>query len=79
MTSDWMLVCIITFFTWFFTSVFWIAYGSYKADQMRQTHIAEQDVLRKENREMRQMVNQTEMQRRVLGGTKVSKLIGGDG
>jgi len=78
MHPDWQLVALLVFLTWFLTSVFWVAYGSYRADQMRQQHIAEQDVLRMEISEAAKMVAKTEFQMRVLGATPVSRLIGND-
>ena len=78
MSADVWLMTVISFGCIFFTSVFWIAYGSFRADQMRQQHIAEQDVLRMEITEAAKMVAKTEYQMRVLGHVPAARLIGDD-
>jgi len=76
MPHDVWLVILISFGVFFFTSIFWIAYGGFKADQMRQTHQEELELARADNRVLSDMVTKTEIQARVLGSTPVSRLIG---
>ena len=78
MPSDTWLMTIIAFTVFFVTSTFWIVYGAYRADQMRQTHQAELDMVREENWTLSKIVKQTEVQARVLGSTPVSRLIGNE-
>jgi len=56
MPSDTWLMIIIAFGVFFFTSVFWIAYGSYRVDQLRQVHAAEVDMLKRERNTRNAMV-----------------------
>lgn len=77
MTGDHWLMVMIAFGVFFLTSVFWIAYGTYRADQLRQQHAREVEMLKSENLQASRMVAKTEMQARVLGATPVSRLIGG--
>lgn len=76
MSHDTWLVILTNAGTFIAASLFWIAYGTFKADAMRQQNQAEQDVLRKENRALSDMMVVQDKQYRVLKHVPVAKLIG---
>ena len=56
MPSDVWLMIMISFGCIFLTSVFWIAYGSYRVDQVRQIHAREVEGLKGEISNVGRMV-----------------------
>ena len=66
MNPDWWLVAIIAFGVFFFTSIFWISYGSHKADQLRSDHADH----------IAQVHEGYAIQRTVYGSVPITKLVG---
>ena len=66
MDPNWWIVAMLITGTFVITSIFWISYGAYKADEMRQQHTMH----------VERVHESYTMQRQTYGAVPVEKLIG---
>jgi len=76
MDHDIWVVILTNLGTFIGASVFWIAYGVFKADKMRQDHSYEVEHLKGENRAKQAMIVQQDKAYMVMKEVPVSRLIG---